>query len=376
MLKPVVISDQLKFVDDTETNSFTNGFSLNFQRTLRIPDDGKTYPLPPGLGQFPIKRVEDYADKVPESWRKRGGVFIPMYQREALWISFNSRVWRPNALKIAIGKVNAVSGEPWDQSLKQAETPDNDARANVPKALSELMRQAVGNTTQSQKPQPDYVVCPPQPWLDGINAGDGFIKQFVAMPLGMGYTVEGQVTGKEEFGGIQIIVYEPKPGKFADEPPPTQEAKLGLSFDAMQAPPSPMAASGAEMGMGAGGKMKQKIYPDPHGIDTWDAENYGRVYVHIVNSMAYREITGEEPPKTPITAKTYAQYNYPWFDLYDEQLGDVSSPDTLKNVKSVKEMDAEKGFDPQQDDDTVNVPDDNVKKLPLNHPGEVEDGEW
>jgi len=30
------------------------------------------------------------------------------------------------------------------------------------------------------------------------------------MPLGSGYTVEGQVTGKEEFGGIQIIVYEAK----------------------------------------------------------------------------------------------------------------------------------------------------------------------
>jgi hypothetical protein len=27
---------------------FSDGFALNFQRTLRIPDDGKIYPLPPG----------------------------------------------------------------------------------------------------------------------------------------------------------------------------------------------------------------------------------------------------------------------------------------------------------------------------------------
>ncbi len=40
-------------------------FSVNFQRTLRIPDDGNTYPLPPGLSSFPICRVEDYADRVP-----------------------------------------------------------------------------------------------------------------------------------------------------------------------------------------------------------------------------------------------------------------------------------------------------------------------
>jgi hypothetical protein len=38
---------------------FGEGLFLNFQRTLRIPDDGKTYPLPPGLGTFPICKVED-----------------------------------------------------------------------------------------------------------------------------------------------------------------------------------------------------------------------------------------------------------------------------------------------------------------------------
>ena len=30
---------------------------VTFQRTLRIPDDGKTYPLPPGLGAFPVRRL-------------------------------------------------------------------------------------------------------------------------------------------------------------------------------------------------------------------------------------------------------------------------------------------------------------------------------
>ena len=99
--------------------TFGDGFSLNFQRTLRIPDDGKTYPLPPGLGTFPVCRVEDYLDSVPVSWLKHGGVFIPMYQREALWIKFNNSVhWKPNAIKVAVGKVNAVSGKPWNQKLQ------------------------------------------------------------------------------------------------------------------------------------------------------------------------------------------------------------------------------------------------------------------
>ncbi|HLU11181.1 MAG TPA: hypothetical protein VK003_16025 [Oceanobacillus sp.] len=322
---------------------FGDGFSIVFERTLRIPDDGKTYPLPPGLGAFPILKVADFADKLPEDWRKHGGVFIPMYQREAMWMRFNARYWKPNAVKIAVGKVNAVSGKPWNQALK--------------------------------KEKQDYLVCPPQPWLDGINAGDDTIRQFVAMPLGMGYTVEAQVTGKEEYGGVQIIVYEPKQGKFPDEPPYQEERFFRM---AAAAPASPMATklvAGAAMGLGAGGKMRQKIYPDLHGIDTWDQENYGRVYVHIVNSMMFREITGKEPPPTPITAKTYAQYKFPWFDLYDDHMGDVEAPEALQNVKSVKEMDEQKGFQTQQDDSPVNVPDDLIIKYKVKT-DDVQDGEW
>lgn len=338
MLKVTANNDALRFGE-------SHGFGLDFQRTLRIPDDDKTYPLPPGLGRFPVRKISDYADRVPQHWQAHGGVFIPMYQREALWIRFHNLHWKPHALKVAIGKVNAVSGERWSQELVKGK-------------------------------EPDYMVAPPQPWLDGINAGEGYIKQFVAMPLGMGYTVEAQITGEEEHGGIQIIVYAPKPGKFPDELP--EEGAFRSIFHSMAPPTPPQAAqaAGGEMGLGAGGKMKQKIYPDPHGIDTWDQENYGRVFVHIVNSMMYREITGEEAPPTPVTAKTYSQYGFPWFDLYDETMRDVKAPESLKGVKSIKEMDKEKGATkPLQDDDSVNVPEDKVIKYKIDT-DEVQDGEW
>lgn len=50
--------------------------SVVFNRTLRIPDDGRTHPLPPGLGHFPIKHVDDYKDKVPSKWVQHGGVML------------------------------------------------------------------------------------------------------------------------------------------------------------------------------------------------------------------------------------------------------------------------------------------------------------
>ena len=51
MLEATVKDDRLFFGD---------GFSLVFQRTLRIPDDGRDYPLPPGLGRFPLRHIDDY----------------------------------------------------------------------------------------------------------------------------------------------------------------------------------------------------------------------------------------------------------------------------------------------------------------------------
>ena len=255
---------------------------VTFQRTLRIPDDGKRYPLPPGLGEFPLHRIEDYRSAVPDAWKDHGGVFMPLWQREALWLSFQGT--RPAvAVKVGVGKVNALSGLPWDAALHAPRDGEQ-----------------------------DYLVAPRQPWLDGINVGQGVIRQFVAMPLGMGYTVEGQVTGEERFGGIQLLAYDPKV-PFPPEPvrAVAEEAAFGVAAagGAMPPPAAPalMAARarragrrrGAEMGLAAGGRMEQKIYADEHGIETWDQDSGERVFVHIVNSEFYAEITGRSVPALP-----------------------------------------------------------------------------
>ncbi len=304
--------------------------AIRFQRTLRIPDDGGAYPLPPSLGGFPLRRVADYADRVPEAWRARGGVFAPMYQREAMWLSLRGG-WPPVALKVGVGKVNAVSGKPWTDPLD----------------------------TRDQ----DYLVCPDQPWLDGINSGSGTVRQFVAMPLGMGYTVEGQVTGRESVGGVQLVAFDAHPDRLPERPP--------QQFSGIDACAMPV----ADMGLGAGGEMEQEIYPDEYGADVWDPERSGRVFVHIANSMAWREITGEEPPPTPVSARSYTEHGFPWFSLYDEGRGDLAPAKGLAGVKSVKEMDEEKGFAALQDDATVEVPAPQVVEL-----GRPEDvvsgGDW
>ncbi|SET67191.1 hypothetical protein SAMN05216326_1586 [Nitrosomonas marina] len=294
-------------------------FAVSFQRTLVIPDDGKTYPLPPGLGAFPIRRLEDYHDRLPHQWKNKRGAFIPMYQREALWLGFQGAVWKPNAAKVAVGGINAISGSAYEPALH-----------------------ADGQ---------DYIVVPMQPWLDGINTGEATVRQFVAMPLGEGYSIEGMLTGLEERGGIQITVFEPKPDLFPERAP--VETKRGPEKTAM-----------AQMGMGlaAGGRMRQKIYTDPYGVEVWDENNLGQIEVYIVNSLQYRALTGSAPPPTPIDAATYTQYGFPWFDLYDEALEDIASSETLEGVKSIADVDQAQGRDAKETT-SVNISETQIKKL-------------
>ena len=83
------------------------------------------------------------------------------------------------------------------------------------------------------------------------------------------------------------------------------------------------------MGLAAGGRMTQKIYPDDHGIDTWDLSKVRSAVVHIVDSTMYERITGDAPPPSPVSARMYTEYGLPWFALYDEDKEDIAPPPVL-----------------------------------------------
>jgi GTP-binding nuclear protein Ran len=480
--------------------------------------------------------------------------------QEAMWMNFTGVEEHAKAIKIGVGKVNALSGEPWKEGLDGEIQP--------------------------------YVVVPDQKWLDGVNAEDGCIKQFVAMPLGKGYTVEAQITGEETFGGIQIAVYDgkaerkqrhtpqdaftlPAPnflapplplgavapsdniptfkmilvggpsvgktsfvkrhvtGEFEKTYVPTvgvqvmpvlfhtnigpvrymiwdcsgQEineahyvgakcaiimfdvssersyqqvpkwyksitnvcekipivlcgnkidvdkthvmkkrnrfakkknlvyydisAKSNYNFehpfihisrvlsehkdlqfvcapalappevvidanllaqyeqDLLQAVtvalpdedddfdvgPTQAPSQAREMGLAAAGKIKQKIKQDYRGKDFWDITSEQKLFVHIVNSAMYQEITGRPPPETPVDARSYTENGYPWFDIYEEEAA-IPRSNALANVKTVKEMDMQAFGVPQQDDSTVNIAANQVMVINHNPSGNVRTGDW
>jgi hypothetical protein len=298
-------------------------FAVSFQRTLRIPDDGNQYPLPPGLGLLPVHAVAEYRRQTPDWWRD-DEFFIPMYQREAMWLGFDGDYWKPNAVQIGVGGIDAISGEPWRPGLTAS--PQN------------------------------YIVCPDQPWLDGINTGSGLIRQFVAMPLGSGYTIEGQLTGSEQTGGIQFVVFEPKPGRFPDEAPPDPRHQATATLKATATPK-------AELGLAAGGRMEQEIYRDAYGIDTWDGSQSAAVSVHIVNSEQYEAMTGRPAPDTPVSARVYTKHGLPWFELYDESRVDIEGSARLATVRSTAEIDRVRTGRTSPDDEPIAVTEEQMRKL-------------
>ncbi|WP_369637901.1 hypothetical protein [Nocardia sp. JMUB6875] len=372
---------------DGNTLVLPGGVGVRFIRTLRLPEQG-THPLPPGLGEFPVRRVADYADSVPEEWAKRGGVMLPMYLREAMWLSFSAT--EPAALQIGVGKVCAVSGKPWSDRL-------------------------------GRDPQ-NYVVLPKQPWLDGINSGQGTIRQFVAVPLGLGATVEGQVTGEETHGGIQLqnfalndtelarwrraeeerrraaeaervraISYAPMPSPppAFGAPAPGSAAPPGYgappSAPGLGGPPLPAPGSAAPgssarlfgqrrphakaMGLGVGDTMRQEIFKDDRPLQAWSVQPSARLFVHLVTPPDWQRITGEAAPPSPVDRKAYTAAGLPWFDYFDSDATDLAPAEPLANVTPVGDWLGD-DHEPWQ----------NPTPGQVHHLGDkgkpVEDGEW
>jgi hypothetical protein len=297
--------------------------AAQFRRTLRVPDDGKAYVLPPSHRAFPLKHIDDCGDRVPQDWIGRGGIVMPVHRGEAMYVAFSGGAWvrdcYPCAVKIAAGKVNAISGKPWKDELDPSED--------------------------------DYVVIPRQPRLDGFCIAKEIVRQFVSMPLGKGYSVEEQLTGKGEHGGLQIIVYPMKAERYERI---LRRRTMWLSWlyavsfsDQGRGSPYFRPARPIRMCLGAGGRMKQPIYRDPYGIDAWNQSvTSNRCFVALANARQWPDITGQPVPTEPPTAKDYDDAGLPWYDYDDADHEARAGSPELAHGDSVDQVAAKKGDRP------------------------------
>ncbi len=269
---------------------------------------------------------------------------LPMFQSEAMWLNFDSATIPdhnqeyPFAIKIATGKHCAVTGSEWTDGLRR-------------------------------RPQ-DYLVSPTQPWLDGYVVEKGLIRQFVAMPLGAGYSAEEQLAGRAEHGGLQLAVYPMKRSVFERRFPKTSQAPgVACLMDTGVA----LCCSAPDMGLAPGGRMQQEIYDDPYAFNDWDRDATSRCFVHLCNSMVWESVTGSAPPHPPPTAKQYTKAGLPWFEYYDDSSAAVSGTATLAGMKGVAQLSSEKGQVVLPENDAV-TPDNVVVYRKGLQPGQVREG--
>ena len=215
------------------------------------------------------------------------------------------------AVKVAAGKIDAISGQAFRNEL-------------------------------TAEPQ-DYAVLPDQPWLDGFCVQKGLIRQFVAMPLGEGYTAEEQITGAAEHGGLQLVVCPMKASEY-ERRLGTDEAGLMYAEDVVACP------ADADMGLAPGGLMRQKIYEDEHGIDVWEQDVRSRCFVHLLNSATFRQVAGAAPPHEPPTADDYDRCGRPWFEYYDGDRKTLAGAKPLARLDSVAARQVKEGEEPPADE--------------------------
>ncbi|KAM3086385.1 hypothetical protein ACMFMG_012163 [Clarireedia jacksonii] len=156
---------------------------IALRRTIRVPDNGHSYDLPPNLGSFSLYEVDAYKDTLPVSIVQKGGFFMPIHDREAMFIQFASTA--QFAIKIYSGGVNVVSGKSKNPCAQESDMETDFTTKHF---------------TQ------DHIITPSQAWIDGIASKDGKVQQFVAASVGGSYSVEAQLTNVETYSGLQFEI--------------------------------------------------------------------------------------------------------------------------------------------------------------------------
>lgn len=209
---------------------------------------------PHNLGALPLHRVSDYSQVLPATWHKEAGVFVPLLPDEALWLGLSGTTERPNAVRIYLDDINAVTG-----------------KLSPPDFHSNMQ---------------DYLVCPPQLHWDGVRTG-GTIEPFAAPIL----TRDPGI-----FKTLRVIVYEALPE---------------ISFRKRELPtrgiPVPLQAASRD----PASRELSSVMADPYGRETWDEKLAATLCVQFVEPALYESVTRKAVPQPADRKDVFTRYRLP-----------------------------------------------------------------
>jgi hypothetical protein len=209
---------------------------------------------PHNLGALPLHRVSDYSQVLPATWDKEAGIFVPLLPDEALWLGFSGTSERPNAVRIYLDDINAVTGKPSPPDFHPS--------------------------------MQDYLVCPPQLHWDGARTG-GTVEPFAAPLLTRNPGI---------FKTLRVMVYEPLPG---------------ISFRKRELPargiPVPLQSASRD----SASQEFPAVIADPYGRETWDERSGRTLCVQFVEPVLYASVTGKAAPQPADRKAVFTRYRLP-----------------------------------------------------------------
>lgn len=109
------------------------------------------------------------------------------------------------------------------------------------------------------------------------------------------------------------------------------------------------------MGLAAGGRMHQVIYPDRRDPSDWDLSSTQRLFVTLINAKDWKGLTGENAPTHPPSARDYSRAGLPWFDFYGADQDALSGGKDLEGIRSVGQLHKEKTGVPLTESGDVDI---------------------
>lgn len=75
-----------------------------------------------------------------------------------------------------------------------------------------------------------------------------------------------------------------------------------------------------ELTIAPGGSIHQTVVSDPLPADDWDLESSVMFNVQLLDASTFKAL-GIQVPPSPVTARTYAKFGYPFFEMDEEPSG-------------------------------------------------------